>query len=338
MLFNNIAVMGMGYLDAPHVVTSASIEDELAETMQRLNMRPHLIESLTGIRARRFWDEGVQPSDVATQAAVRALEQAGIERSQVGLVISTSVCKDYIEPSIACLVHGNLKLSPQCLNFDVGNACLAFLNAMTIASTMLESKQIDYALIVDGEGSRFVIEQTVARLKQPECTETYFRANFATLTLGSGAAAMVLTRRDLAPQGHRFLGGVSLAASEHSRLCLGQPHEMLTDAKTLLIEGVGLAYKTHQKAKETMDWDKKDFAQLILHQVGESNIRKLCEVLGLNRDKIPLIYPEFGNIGPAAIPITLAKVAEANVLSHGDRVALLGIGSGLNCAMMEMVW
>lgn len=338
MLFNNVAVIGMSYIDAPHIVTSASIEAELSETMQRFNMRPNLIESLTGIRARRFWDEGVQPSDVATQAAVRALEQAGIDRSQVGLVMSTSVCKDYIEPSIACLVHSNLKLSATCLNFDVGNACLAFLNAMTIAGTMLEAKQLDYVLIVDGEGSRFVIEQTLARLKKPECTEDYFRASFATLTLGSGAAAMVLTRADKAPQGHRFLGGVSLAATEHSRLCLGQPHEMLTDAKTLLVEGVKLAHQTYQKAKTDLDWDKKEFAQLILHQVGESNIRKLCEVLGLNREKIPLIFPDFGNIGPAAIPITLAKTAEANVLSPGDRVALLGIGSGLNCTMMEMVW
>jgi 3-oxoacyl-[acyl-carrier-protein] synthase-3 len=64
----------------------------------------------------------------------------------------------------------------------------------------------------------------------------------------------------------------------------------------------------------------------------------LVNVLGLNPDKVHAIYPQMGNVGPASVPIVLAKVAEAGKLNKGSRIALLGIGSGLNCAMAEIVW
>lgn len=338
MYFENVSIIGMGYVDAPHRISSASIEEQLKDNIQRFGMRANLIESLTGIAARRFWDPGVQPSDVATQAAIRALEDAQIQRKQVGVLISTSVSKDYIEPSVAALVHGNLGLAPECLNFDVGNACLAFLNAMEIAGNMLERRQIDYALIVCGESSREIVEHTLPRLQAADVKEDYFRKRFATLTLGSGSVAMVLSHRDLAPEGHRFLGGVSLAATHHSRLCLGQNHDMITDASTLLRAGLELAAQTYQKARAEQNWHKKDFRHYIMHQVGEVHLRKCAEITGVPYEKVPRIFPEFGNVGPASIPLTLAKVAEQGEIQTGDRLALMGIGSGLNCAMMEIIW
>lgn len=338
MYFENVSILGMGYVDAPHRISSASIEDQLKENIQRFGMRPNLIESLTGIVARRFWDPGVQPSEVATQAAIRALEDAGIRRQDVGVLINTSVSKDYIEPSVAALVHGNLGLAPECLNFDVGNACLAFLNAMEIAGYMLENRQVDYALIVCGESSRDIVEHTLPRLQAPDVEETYFRERFATLTLGSGAVAMVLTHRERAPEGHRFLGGVSLAATQHSRLCVGHNHDMVTQASALLVAGLELAAQTYEKVKAERDWHKKDFRHYIMHQVGEVHLRKFAEIIGIPHEKVPRIFPEFGNVGPASIPLTLAKVAERGEIQAGDRLALMGIGSGLNCAMMEVIW
>ena len=338
MYFENVCIAGMGAVEAPHRISSAELEAALKDPIARFGMRPNLIESLTGIQARRFWDPGVQPSEAATAAAIRALEDAGITRDQVGVLISTSVSKDYIEPSVAALVHGNLGLRAECLNFDVGNACLAFLNAMTIAGNMLELGQLDYALVVCGESSRDIVEQTLPRLQDPTIDEAYFRARFATLTLGSGGVALVLTQTRLAPEGHRFLGGVSLAATEHSRLCLGQNHDMTTDASTLLVSGLQLAAKTYQRAREQHDWHKKDFGQYIMHQVGEVHLRKCAEILGVPHEKVPRIFPELGNVGPASIPLTLCQVAAEQSARPGDRLALMGIGSGLNCAMMEVIW
>ncbi len=297
-----------------------------------------MIQSLTGIVARRFWDQDQKPSGIATMAAEKAIRNAGIEKSRIGVVINTSVCRDYIEPSVACLVHGNLGLHSECMNFDVGNACLAFLNGMEIIGNMIERNQVDYGIVVDGETSRFVVETTIARLLNSPFSEEAFRASFATFTLGSGGAAMILARSELAPEGHRFLGGVSLAATQHRHLCRGQVDRMETDASSLLVAGLELAALTFQKACEELGWTPDVLNECVLHQVSAVHTAKLIELLGLDASKIYKTFPEFGNVGPAAIPITLSKSLEAGRIQKGDRVALMGIGSGLNCAMMEVVW
>lgn len=338
MFFDNVAIASLSSVDAPHRISSSDIEARLAPVMARIGTPQGLIEKLTGIKARRFWDPDAKPSDVATLAARKAIVDAGISMDAVGVIVNTSVCKDYIEPSVASLVHGNLGLNQDCLNFDIGNACLAFLNGMQLLGNMIERGQIDYGLIVDGESSRDVVDATILRLVHSGADETTFRKNFATLTLGSGAAAMVLTRGDLAPEAPRFLGGVTLAATEHNRLCIGQPTEMVTDASALLVAGIGLATKTLAKAVDALKWKLDEIDHFIMHQVGHTHMTKLCATLGVDLSKVFMTFEEFGNIGPAAVPITLAKAVEAGRIEKGDRIALMGIGSGINCSMMEVVW
>lgn len=338
MRLTHVSIAGLAYVDAPVVVPTADLERQLQPTAERLGLRLDLLVALTGIDERRFWPPGVQPSDAATWAAEQALAASGIDRERLGVIVSTSVCKDYIEPSVASLVHGNLHLPPTCLNFDVGNACLAFLNGMELVGALIERGAVDYGLVVDGENSRQAVEATVARLRQPSCDPRIFRDNFATLTLGSGSAAAVLARSDLAPHGHRFLGGVSLAATEHNRLCLGQPEEMRTDPTTLLTAGVALASRTFELAREQMGWSIDALDELVMHQVSAPHTDRIVEALGADPRKVFAIYPRFGNIGPASIPIVLGKARDAGRLRRGARIGLMGIGSGLNCAMMEIVW
>jgi len=338
MKFNNVSIIGLAHVDAPHRITSTELEKQISPIIERINARPDIIQSLTGIVARRFWEPGRQPSEAATMAAEKAIMAAGIDRSQIGILVNTSVCRDYIEPSVACLVHGNLGLGPECMNFDVGNACLGFLNGLEIIGNMIERGQVDYGIVVDGEGSRFVVETTIQRLLASDCDAETFRANFATFTLGSGGAAMVMARSDLAPSGHRLLSGVSLAATQHKDLCRGQQDSMQTDASALLVAGLQLAGATFNKAKNDLGWRPEDLDQFILHQVSAVHTAKLVELLGLDDQKVFKTFPEYGNVGPAAIPITLSKALEANRIDKGDRVALMGIGSGLNCAMMEIQW
>jgi 3-oxoacyl-[acyl-carrier-protein] synthase III len=338
MRFENVSIAGLAHVDGPHRITSTKLEEQLSPLIQKIGGRSDIIQSLTGIVARRFWDADVQPSEIATMAAERAIRNAGIEKSRIGILINTSVCRDYIEPSVACLVHGNLGLSPECMNYDVGNACLAFLNGMEIVGNMIERRQIDYGIVVDGESSRFIVETTIRRLLESPCSEETFRASFATFTLGSGGAAMVLARSDLVPEGHPFLGGVSVAATEHRNLCRGQVDCMETDASGLLVAGLEIAARTFQKACRELGWKSEELDEFILHQVSAVHTAKLTQLLGLDAKKIYKTFPEFGNVGPAAIPITLSKALEAGRIQKGDRVALMGIGSGLNCAMMELVW
>ncbi len=338
MKYDQVSIASVASVDAPHRITSAWLEEQLAPTLQRLGVRPNLLEGLSGIVARRWWDPETSYSDAATLAARKALAESDVDPMQIGVLINTSVCRDYVEPSTACLVHGNLGLHPSCMNYDLGNACLAFINGMDVAANMIERGQIDYAIIVDGEGSRFIQERTIERLLSEDCTEQEYRNAFATLTLGSGSTAMVLGRGDLIPGGHRYVGSVNLAATQHSRLCWGQTDHMWTDTKALLIGGLQLAGKTWGYAREGLGWRTEDIAQFVIHQVSKVHTEQLAALCQLPQDRIYRLFPEYGNIGPAGLPTVLSKVAEEGRLSPGDRVALMGIGSGLNCTMGEVVW
>ena len=112
---------------------------------------------------------------------------------------------------------------------------------MQLAATMIDAGRIDYALVVDGEGARHTHEVTLDRLARPDATREDVLAQFATLTLGSGAAAMVLGRADAHPEGHRLVGGVMRAATEHHELCVGDLESMQTDTKGLLDAGMALS-------------------------------------------------------------------------------------------------
>ena len=338
MKFKNVVIHSLTAVDPPIRVTSVEIEKQLQATLERLDIRDNLLEEVSGIGARRFWEDGTLPSDAATLAAEKVLDDAGIDRGKIGVIINTSVCRDFLEPSTACIVHGNLGLAEDCLNFDVGNACLAFLNGMDIASRMIERTEIDYALIVDGESSRPITEATIERLLDPDVGAEQFRAEFASLTLGSGAAAMILARKELAPQGHPYLGSVSRSATEFNKLCQGQMDRMVTDTRILLSEGRKLASKTFLAAKIAFGWVASELDQFIIHQVSKVHTDSLVKLLGLDPEKVHAIYAEMGNIGPASVPIVLAKAAELGRIRRGDRVALLGIGSGLNCSMAEIIW
>jgi hypothetical protein len=151
LFFNHVAIEAVECVLPPTVITSAEIESQISAPMQRMGIKPGLIEGLSGIRERRFWDADQQASDVATLAAEKVLEKTGIPREAIGCLISTSVSKDYIEPSVASLVHGNLKLADHCINYDMGNACLGFVNGMASVGMMIDAGLVDYGLIVDGK-------------------------------------------------------------------------------------------------------------------------------------------------------------------------------------------
>jgi 3-oxoacyl-[acyl-carrier-protein] synthase-3 len=338
MDFENVSIVSVRHVDAPHRVTSAEIQERLAETMQRLGMRSDLLESVVGIRERRFWDEGFEPSDAATLAARAVLDDTGLDPAKLGTLINTSVCRDYIEPSTACLVHGNLKLPETCTNMDVGNACLAFFNGIEIVGNMIERGQIDYGLIVDGESARFLTESTIERLRRPSTDMKTFYEEFASLTTGSGAVAMLLARSDLVPDGHRFKGTVSLAATEHNRLCLGQVDHGWTDTNGLLMAGIELSSRTWKKAQEELGFDDSDVDQYCLHQVSLVHAHQLATSLGVNIEKALLIVSEYGNIGPASVPMVLSMALDLGRIKDGDRVVLAGIGSGINCIVAEVIW
>jgi 3-oxoacyl-[acyl-carrier-protein] synthase-3 len=338
MRFDNVSIVSVEHVDPPHVLTSEEIELRLAPTIRRLGVRSNLLQELSGIVERRLWDPGTTPSVPATEAGEKAIAAAGIDRSRLGVLVNTSVSRDYLEPSTACAVHNGLGLSDRCINFDVSNACLGFVNGMDIVGNMVERGQVDYGIIVDAESSRPLIEATIPRMLDDTIDPLAFREHFASLTLGSGAVAMVIARSDLAPTGHRYLGGVSLAATEHCRLCCGNMDNMVTDTQALTEAGLRLAHRTWQRAVDELGWAMDTHSQYVQHQVSKGHAEKFAAILGLDMNRVYRLYPSYGNVGPAGIAIVLSKLGDEGLAEPGDRIALMGIGSGINCTMAEIVW
>jgi len=336
--FNNVSIKALAHIDGPEVMSSAELEERLSEAFQRTGMGAGVLEGVAGIQARRLWPADVSPSEIAAMAGREALSRSGLSTHQIGALVNTSVCRDFVEPSTASHAHRRLELSPECLNFDLGNACLGFINGMDFIARLIEFGEIDYGMVVNGENARLVLEATIERLNQPETSASDIREQFATLTLGSGGAAMILCRRDLAPDAPQYKGGVALAATEHAGLCEGQSTFMKTDTKRLLMAGVQLANQVWQRAKSELGWSAESLDHLILHQVSQVHTNTLAQALGLPIEKAHVTFRELGNIGPAAVPITLSKASQAGHLKAGERVALMAIGSGLNCEMSEIIW
>jgi len=330
----NVSVLSVCGVEAPLVVSSASFDERLAPAFERTGMRPGMLEQLAGVRERRWWSDDVSIADAAAMAGAKALAEAGIDPSQVGVLINTSVCRENLEPSVAVAVHHQLGLDTSCLNFDIANACLGFVNGIQLAGTMIDSGQADYALLVDAESVRSLHEATLDRLSGPDATADDIKAQFASLTIGSGAAAMVLGRSDRHPEGHRVLGGASRAGTEHHELCVGDLNGMSTDSRALFEAGIALALDTWRDAQLDFDWSEVDF--FMAHQTSTKHIAAMAQSVGVSPDLFPMTVQTHGNLGPAAVPFTLAQNVDR--LQAGMRVMLLGIGSGLNTSFAEIVW
>jgi len=338
MLFQHVSIAGLSHVDAPHALSSDEINLRLKPTLDRLGIKTDVLRDVAGIHSRRLWDEGQATADAATMAARKALDEAGIGPERVGILINTSVSRDFLEPSVASIVSGQLGLADTCQNFDVANACLAFINGMDIAGRMIERGEIDYALIVNAENANIVYQKTIERLNREGITAEEFRNEFASLTLGSGAAAMVLARRELVPDAPQYRGGVTRAATQWSHLCRGNLDRMVTDTRMLLIEGIKLAQLTFAAAKLALGWAVEEMDEFVIHQISRAHTEAFLKTFGIDPQKVLTIFHEHGNIGPASVPIVLSKLKEMGRLKKGNRIALLGIGSGLNCSMAEVVW
>jgi 3-oxoacyl-[acyl-carrier-protein] synthase-3 len=113
---------------------------------------------------------------------------------------------------------------------------------------------------------------------------------------------------------------------------------MVTRTKELLMAGMELALRTWAKAAKALDWTADAIDHFVVHQVSKVHTEQFAGILGIDLRKVFRVYPEFGNIGPAGVPIVLSKLQESGRLERGDRVALVGIGSGINCTMAEVLW
>ncbi|MDA8528688.1 3-oxoacyl-ACP synthase III [Opitutaceae bacterium] len=343
MKFSHTVIESLAVALPDEILTSGQIEQRLAPLYERLKLPEGRLELMTGIKERRVWPAGTRPSDASAAAGRKVLAQSQLSAEQVQLFMHTAVSRDMLEPATASFAHHKIGLPGTAQIFDVSNACLGFLNALTIAAGMIEAGQIKCALVCSGENGGPLVDHTLNTLLKGELTRQEIKPYFANLTIGSGAVAAVLCHDSLAPDGHRLLGGIAKAATQHSELCQGDTHgadslAMQTDSEALLVAGITLAGETWSEFTAEVGRTKEDFDRFICHQVGSTHRRKLYEALDLDLTKDFSTFETLGNTGSVALPATLAMAAEAGVVSRGDQIGLLGIGSGLNCLMLGVEW
>lgn len=346
MKFVHTCIESLAVALPDEILGTTEIEERLRPLYERLRLPFGRLELMTGIRERRTWPEGTRPSDASAAAGRAVLAKSGLRAEQVELYIHGAVCRDMLEPATASFAHRKIGLPASAQIFDVSNACLGFLNSLTIAAGMIEAGQIRCALVSSGENGRPLVEQTLRTLLEKPLDRNAIKPYFANLTIGSGAVAALVCHESMLPEGaprHRLLGGVARAATEHSELCQGDSHgadslAMQTDSEALLTAGLGLARETWDAFTANTGWSAATTDRFVCHQVGSTHRRKLYEALGLDLAKDFSTFETLGNTGSVALPATLALAVEAGAVQPGHKVGLLGIGSGLNCLMLALEW
>jgi len=345
MKFEHVCIESLAVALPDEVWTSAAIEERLRPLYERLRLPEGRLELMSGIRERRMWPPGTRPSAASATAGRKVLGQSQLA-DRVELFIHSAVSRDMLEPATASFAHHAIGLPAAVQIFDLSNACLGFLNALSVAGAMIESGQIGCALIVAGENGRPLVEETLRILLTEKLDRGAIKPYFANLTIGSGAVGAVVCHESLLPAGaprHRLLGGVARAATRHSELCQGDSASggglaMQTDSEQLLLAGVELAAETWDQFKAATGWDETRVDRFVGHQVGAMHRRKLFERLGLDLKKDFSTFETLGNMGSVSLPATLALAVQAGAVAAGDRVELFGIGSGLNCMMLALEW
>lgn len=344
MRYSKVCLHDFGYVLPPVSLSSAEIEGRLQPVYQRLKLPAGRLELMTGIQSRRLWDPGTRPSDGAAAAGRLALARAGIDSEDIGCLLFTSVSRDMMEPATATFVHRHLGLPPSCLVFDISNACLGFLDGMIMLANMIELGQVRAGLLVAGETAEDLIASTLTHLlTDPSLNRKSIKPLFASLTIGSGAVALVMSHRECKDSGHYLQGGAYRAHTQHNDLCQGgqnaeQGTLMATDSEQLLEKGIETAAACWQVFARELAWPKASIDRFFCHQVGKAHAQLLFATLDLDPSKNFETLPTLGNVGSVSAPLTMAMGIEHGALLPGQRAAILGIGSGINSLMLGIDW
>lgn len=357
--YDNVYIDAIAYELPPVVVGSDELERRVAPLYEALHFPRGQLEAMTGIYERRWWEPGQSLALAAAAAAGKALAAAGIDAAKLGSLLYAGVNRELFEPATACRVAHEIGVAPTAAVYDVSNACLGVLNGMLEVANRIALGQLRAGLVCSCETAREIVEITIDRMCRAaegapgEEAMRVFTQGMATLTGGSGAVAVLLTDGSFPePPGgrHRLEGGALRNAPEHHELCrwgvvaeggsnpAAARQFMETDGVAVLRNGVALGRDTWQDFLETMQWQPGDVDRVICHQVGKRHQEEILQKIGIPLDKDFPTYPYLGNVGTVSLPLSAALAAERGALRAGDRAALLGIGSGLNCMMLGVRW
>ncbi|MBQ6859006.1 MAG: ketoacyl-ACP synthase III [Clostridia bacterium] len=276
------------------------------------------ITTRTGIRQRYFCGEGESTTTLAIEAARRALEDSGVDRSEIACLLVATSSGEYAMPSTACMVHKALELNEDIPVMDLGAACAGFLYAVETARALLMAGGGRYAIVIGAEQMSHVLDMT----DRNTCVLFGDGAGAAVFALEEGAEyySVVGTRGDMAIK----VGGPRRE----------QPMEM--DGQSVFRFAVSTipmcVDKLLEKSGETLDavdW-------VVCHQANQRIIDASVRRLGVPAEKFYKNLDRYANTSAASIPLALAELRESGRLVSGQRMIMCGFGGGLTWAGVMM--
>ena len=322
-------IIGTGSYAPEKVLTNADLEKIVDTTDEWITAR-------TGIRKRRVAAPGEATSDLAVQAARRALEMAGVRPEEVGLIVVGTVTPDMPMPSCAAIVQAKLG-AKNAFAFDVSAACSGGLYALTVADQFIRTGQVKRALVIGAE----MLSRAVNWDDRNTC-----------VLFGDAAGAMVLAPTEEEGRGllstHLYTDG-----SFADILCIpGGGTRKPTDAEvlkdklnTLHMNGRevfkfavrALADSTFTALKSN-GLSGRDVDHVICHQANLRILEAVLQRLELPIEKCWLNLHEYGNTSSASLPMTLDEANRAGKLVPGQVVAMMAIGAGMTWGSAVMRW
>ncbi len=304
-------IVGTGAALPPRRVTNA----ELAE---RIETSHEWIVERTGIEARHIAGDGETTATLATEAARKALAAAGIDATQIGLIVLATATPDQTFPASATRVQTALGID-DCIAFDVQAVCTGFLYALSIADNMLKGGMADHALVIGSE--------TFSRILDWEDRATC-------VLFGDGAGAVVLAGRDTADGGilasrlhadgrHNDLlyvdGGVSTTGTVGKLRMKGK--EVFRHAVVNLAAVLGEVLEAAGHRIEEIDW-------VVPHQANKRILDATAKKLGLDPARVVITVDQHANTSAASVPLALDVAVRDGRIKQGDLIVLEAMGGG----------
>jgi 3-oxoacyl-[acyl-carrier-protein] synthase-3 len=304
-------IMGTGSYLPARILTNAELEKRIETTSEWIVER-------TGIRERHIAAEGELTSDLAQKAAESALDAAGIDASEVDLIVVATTTSDRVFPSTACVLQAKLGITNGCPAFDVQAVCSGFVYAVSVADQFIRSGQVKTALVVGAE--------TLSRI-----TDWDDRSNC--MLWGDGAGAVVLRASEhpgiIATHLHAdgryqdllFVdGGVSLKKEGacYMRMSGNAVFKMAVNTLDAIVDET-LAANGLQKSD--IDW-------LVPHQANIRIIQATAKKLGMSMDQVVVTVDRHGNTSAASIPLALDTAVREGKIKPGERVLMEAFGGG----------
>ena len=313
-LFSRIT--GTGSYLPPRLVTNQQLVEQLAA--RGVETSDEWIVARTGIRARHFADEGTYSSDLAVEAARKALAAAGATADEVDLIIVATSTPDMVFPSTASIVQHKLGIAG-CPAFDVQAVCTGFIYALTTADAMIRSGMARKALVIGTEIFSRILN---------------FDDRTTCVLFGDGAGAIVLEAGEqpgiLATDLHAD-GSYREILQVPGHVCggeiMGSPL-LEMDGQAVFKLAVGLLEKTASAVLAKAGMEKEQIDWLVPHQANIRIMMSTARKLRLPAEKVIVTLEEHGNTSAASIPLALDAGVRSGQIQPGQILLLEGVGGG----------